>query len=728
MKKAGHTYLRFIIPALVLVSVALPSYAQQVISIVKNEELYEIKGSGLAYLEDPDGKLTIDQVSSSQYREKFRNDLTEVPNFSYTRSAYWLRFTIAGAKPEREWLLEVGYALIDHVSLFVPGKDGYREKRQGQLLPYHTPDRVIENENFIFPLDIRPGETKTYFIRVDTEDSLAVPMRLMSWKAFSERSNLIRLFLGIFYGFIIVMVLYNAIVLIASRELQYLFLTLHLVSFIIFIMSENGMTYQYLWPGLPWWGKRVVPFSVSLVYVWSSLFARLFLQTRKMSPRLDKLILAAVGLSVVSAVLALTVQYFYAIIFSVLLVGILVPVLIVSAFVIWRKGYRPALSYLIAWTTLMTGGLVYGLKTLGFLPESMITKYGILVGASFQAMLLSVAMADKINVMTDSLRSLKNRLEQRTEFLLRIFEKAEAMSTKLSEVSTDQAEIVDTFSHVAQNQAAHAEEMAASFEELTSSTDSIDQSMAHLAGEGEKIRDMTRVLNTSQQEVKGTNDAVMASMKDIIRFTEKTDTDLTRMTEMMQIINEGGKAITNIISMIDDISDKINLLSLNAAIEAARAGDHGRGFAVVADEIGKLATATTDNSKRISSQIEKISVDIRRGIEIANTTKKSTSDVAALVGNINRQVDTVREAMGKQEHAIGQLVEQADLIKEQSKIISIATSEQKRGMIESTGTIQDLANMANDIATSNVKILQFIKILTDKAVELKGIVQNLDEA
>lgn len=726
VKKTNIRSRACIFLALFCIFSSVPLLAQDTLVLIKGTESYDLTGRYLSYFEDPDKNLTIENIITPEYQKKFKHDIKDVPNFGYTTSAYWLKFIIHSNDATNGWLLSINYALIDYISIYIQSKDTYIEKKNGHALPFSI--REIKNENIVFTLDLPPNTVSTCYLRIVSQDSLALPMILSSYKAFSDRNTFIRLFLGICYGFIIVMILYNLFIFIVARDLNYLFLVLYLASFMIFIMSESGIAYQYLWPEFPWWAKRAVPFSIGMVEIWSSLFARLFLNTKNLDKRLDKVILVFFGIGIAITGLSMSIDYLIAVILAVVIIVLYAPVLIITAFISWRKGYRPALSYLVAWFAIIIGTIMYGFKALGFVPETIFVKHSVLIGAAFQSIMLSIAMADRINMMTMSLRTMKNNLEKRTESLLKIFEKAETMANKLSDVSAEQSEVVETFSHVAQNQATHAEEMSATYEELTSSTDSIDTSMSRLASEGEKIRDMAQVLTTTQSEVKDTNDAVLDSMKNIILFTEKTDADLTHMTDMMQIINEGSKAITNIISMIDDISDKINLLSLNASIEAARAGDHGRGFAVVADEIGKLATATTDNSKQISSQIEKISVDIRKGIEIANLTKKSTGDVARQVAGINSQIDTVKTAMAKQEKAIDQLVGQADVINEQSRIISVATTEQKTGMMEGTVTIQSLANMATEIAMSNIKILEFIKVLNDKAKELRELVQKLDEA
>ena len=111
-----------------------------------------------------------------------------MPNFGYTRSAYWIRFTVA-TEARREWLVEIRYALLDYVTLYVPSGDGFIEKKQGQLLPFGV--REIKSENFVFKADIEPGAPRTLYLRIETQDSFAVPMSLVSYRAYAERNGMI---------------------------------------------------------------------------------------------------------------------------------------------------------------------------------------------------------------------------------------------------------------------------------------------------------------------------------------------------------------------------------------------------------------------------------------------------------------------------------------------------------------------------------------------------------
>jgi len=211
---------------------------------------------------------------------------------------------------------------------------------------------------------------------------------------------------------------------------------------------------------------------------------------------------------------------------------------------------------------------------------------------------------------------------------------------------------------------------------------------------------------------------VLNAVTDIFNATGTTEDNLGKMIDMMKIISDGSNSINNFVQVINDITDRINLLSLNAAIEAARAGEHGRGFAVVADEIGKLATATADNSKEISTQMTKILGDINRGMKLMDETRDSTEGIFQVVNIINERIYNVSAAMGTQGEKIMEIVEQTKILDILSRLVSTATNEQRISMQESNSRVMELTNFAQNVAESSISIIQMTDLLANKAQEL----------
>jgi methyl-accepting chemotaxis protein len=198
------------------------------------------------------------------------------------------------------------------------------------------------------------------------------------------------------------------------------------------------------------------------------------------------------------------------------------------------------------------------------------------------------------------------------------------------------------------------------------------------------------------------------------------------MFEKMALISSGGREISQFIAMINDISDRINLLSLNAAIEAARAGDHGRGFAVVADEIGKLAVATSENSKQIAQQVSRIIVDIEEGSAIVGATRGSTERIFSMVKDIREGMDSVGSLLQKQVAALDIVMKQTGLVDTLSERIASATEEQNRTMEDTLKTVERLSKMAQEVSASNQRIVQSITTINDKSVELLSLIKDAD--
>ncbi len=312
--------------------------------------------------------------------------------------------------------------------------------------------------------------------------------------------------------------------------------------------------------------------------------------------------------------------------------------------------------------------------------------------------------------------------DDKKENLEVVVSRAGSVANELERINREHAELELKFSHLAQNQAAVSEEMSASFEEISSVTDSINNSMKNQMVEGKKVGELVDLLTEIQSAVISMEKEMLHSVQSIVKSAESARGRLSNLRDTMSAISRGGEDINNFIAMINDINDKVNLLSLNASIEAARAGEHGKGFAVVADEISKLATATSDNSKEISVKIDAIINDIKSGIDFTEQTGQSTGEIFENVKVISDSLDAVQSSIERQALAIGELRDQSRALIETSESIANSTEEQLHAMEENVKTVQSVAGMTLEIADFTRRMEQISGIIREKSSELRGLV------
>jgi methyl-accepting chemotaxis protein len=140
---------------------------------------------------------------------------------------------------------------------------------------------------------------------------------------------------------------------------------------------------------------------------------------------------------------------------------------------------------------------------------------------------------------------------------------------------------------------------------------------------------------------------------------------MNEMVEVVGSISDNSKKINKITGIIEDIANKTNLLSLNAAIESARAGEHGKGFSVVADEVGKLATISAQNAKEIKQLIEKAVLDTQKAVEIVQEVAVEMSKIDGASSASNGFLVRISSAIEQQNSAVQEIaanLENLDMI------------------------------------------------------------------
>jgi methyl-accepting chemotaxis protein len=282
-----------------------------------------------------------------------------------------------------------------------------------------------------------------------------------------------------------------------------------------------------------------------------------------------------------------------------------------------------------------------------------------------------------------------------------------------SRMMTAYKEMNETAGILAENvrgQAASAEEISATIEEVSSGVDSIagnvDRQYAKL---NSVIEQLVRLSNAIHNMKKSVQDSL--SLSTGISHNAKTVEESTRlMTISMSKITESSGKISGIISIINDISDKINLLSLNAAIEAARAGDAGRGFAVVADEISKLADQTSESIKEIDVLVKINAAETSTGLSNVTNTNTAIGDSINGVNNVVAKMEEIFTFMNDQVTISSDVDREINILKSISDEIRMSTTEQKIAFSEIIKSIEQI----NELSQSNaVSSEQFAEKLTE---------------
>ncbi|MDE0558676.1 ATP-binding protein [Algoriphagus sp. NF] len=375
-----------------IISSLLLLFAQNPIKIT-GESVYLDRYEYLILESDED--LSIENVVN---RDDFSLLDNENKNFGINNDVIWLKYQVENQGENLEKYLYINNPSLDSLELFVvqDGKvlDSYLG---GRLVDFDS--KSIPSKSIIFKVDIPNEGHVDLYLKVNSVNKKIITSSVASREFLERLINRENIFFGIFTGVIVGLFFYNLFLFFSVRDKLYLIYVIHTVLVWFAQSSILGYTQGILWPNFIWMNLRAgVIFSslVSIVGIW---FLRVFLSTDKFVPKLDRgfyfIYLVYAFILVNAFFFSITVSY------QTLLVtqSIVVIFVLLVAFSILKLGYRPARYYLLAWSVFMLGIFLFVLSEMGIIPTNDLTAYIMPLGSALEVVLLSFALADKINIL-----------------------------------------------------------------------------------------------------------------------------------------------------------------------------------------------------------------------------------------------------------------------------------------------------------------------------------------
>ncbi|WP_233845450.1 7TM diverse intracellular signaling domain-containing protein [Dyadobacter sp. CY326] len=540
-----------------------------------------IIGKQLEIYEDRTNKLSFEEVR----KEKgFVQSTDDTPNMGLSQSTFWVRFSIVNKTRRPALFLELAHPLIHTCELFEI--TGSHVKSEKYLETDDFDDRIIKHQNLVFNLNITPGDHKDYYLRVKGYNQVILPLIIRDQENFFESAQIGETINGIFAGIIIVMVLYNMFIYFSTGDKSYLFYVLYVFFVGLAQTALSGYGFKYMWPFAPGFNSVATIYFSGLAGIFAMLFVKNFLQLDEKWP--PGIMILNVIIILYSSTGILNLLGFELLSFRAVDVsgGIGAIGLFIIGLKLSKENYRPAKLFLTAWTIFLIGLFLLVLRNINILPYNVFTTYTMQFGSIAEVVLLSIALADKINIFkrdreesqAQALRiSLENEkiiMEQNSFLEKSVNERTAELQFANTELNVTLNKLKDT-----QTQLLDSEKMA-SLGQLTAGiaheiNNPINFVSSNIRPLRRDIDDVLEILDSYNDiETIDSIEGIQGKIREIDKLKEELDLDYikTELGTLLKGMEDGASRTVEIVkglkifSRVDE-SD-LNVVNINEGIES----------------------------------------------------------------------------------------------------------------------------------------------------------------
>jgi class 3 adenylate cyclase len=318
-------------------------------------------------------------------------------SFGIGATTIWLRLDIFNPSEDENWVINIDNDDLKSVSLFCPREAGneFIEESAGMNVPISKVSLL--NRYPMLPFHLKKNTSMRCYLRFEMETNNLIPLRFFTKTNHTRYESLRGFFTGSYYGSMLLLLMYNFVLYISTRDRLFLFYCLYLFHFTSFIFMANQQ-----W--MPWFDLSRVPGIVRLAPVFSILatifaliFAKVFLFPDQEKSRIKNLMLLALFLNVLVIPFIISLPLVQSVFLANVFPGLAIIAVSIAAVLRFKEGFSGARYFLIAWSFLLTSALLFILMNLGLIDFSNFIAYSPMYGSVIEGIFLSLGIGDRIN-------------------------------------------------------------------------------------------------------------------------------------------------------------------------------------------------------------------------------------------------------------------------------------------------------------------------------------------
>ena len=407
-------FLSVIIITALFLCVSQTTFAQSVPSILLEDEAkdYSITNQLALYEQETDEKETIQTIQDKEFKVGGKDILT----LNKGTHVVWVKIPFENKSELEKWYLEIGNGLAD-IDVFIPKNKKsndtptFEKTSMGLSKPFDT--RFIKTNVFLIPLELPKNKTTTIYLRIES-DYFQAPFKIAPAEYHIEHYHRVDLAEGIYYGFVIVMVFYNLFIFFTIKEKGYLFYVFSLIFLGLTTAQLRGHFFEFVTFDTPFL-NFYAPVLHSISGIFTNLFLINFLNTKKNSRFFHITMHIVMAILAISLIISLFGFKPVASLINQSITALSTINILSAAVFIYVKGYKPAKYIIAGWSFYLIGVLLFVLAGAEIIPHNNITSNGILFGSAVEMVLLSVALAAKIDFYKKGQEELQGKMLELVE-------------------------------------------------------------------------------------------------------------------------------------------------------------------------------------------------------------------------------------------------------------------------------------------------------------------------